>query len=93
MDLEGRSRRSHLKLVGFAEGVERDEPTGFIQKWLLDKVITAGAASTNIVERAHRIPIRKLPPGSAPRLLLIKMVSSRPGQHPQVETRDTDGEI
>ena len=76
-DAEGRSRRNNLRVVGLPEGIEGRDPIQYAETWL--KVIASENALTPhfSVERAHRIPGRRPPPGSAPRPMLIKLLHFR----------------
>lgn len=54
VELQDRSRRSNVRLVGLPEGLEKDDPVGFIKRSL--PVWLPALKDENIeVERAHRI--------------------------------------
>ncbi len=52
--IEDKSRQSNIRLVGLKEGVEGDEPLGFIQNHL-PKWIPSLTGKEMEIERAHRI--------------------------------------
>lgn len=68
-DLEGRSRRQNIKIVGLPEKVEKGSPTAFVSD-LLPKLLGADHFPHGIkVDRAHRIG----PPGNRPRIMIAKI--------------------
>ncbi|XP_044129061.1 uncharacterized protein LOC122922511 [Bufo gargarizans] len=72
-DLENRSRRNNIRIVGIPEETEGTNATEFIEKWLFQLFQDKGLSALYAVERAHRVPTRPLPPGRPPRPILAKM--------------------
>lgn len=71
-DLECRSRRNNVRLVGLPEKVEGQDATAFLEKWLPEALNIEQVGS---VERAHRIGA---PPDSGtdrPRTLIMKFMN------------------
>lgn len=54
-ELEDRSRRNNLRLVGLPQGREGDDPTGFLQKMLPIWIPTLKRKGSIKIGRAHRI--------------------------------------
>ena len=80
-DLENRSRRSNLHLIGLLENAEGRDAEAFLEKWLPD-ILGAESFPTAVRnERAHRVP--SFPTGSAnsrrsapfPRPLIVKFLN------------------
>lgn len=68
-DLEGRSRRQNIKIVGLPEKIERGSPTAFVSD-LLPKLLGVERFPRGIkVDRAHRIG----PPGNRPRIMIARI--------------------
>ncbi len=72
--IEDKSRQSNIRLVGLKEGVEGDEPLGFIQN--LPKWIPSLAGKEIEIERAHRIYSGERSK-STPRTFVFKMLRYR----------------
>ena len=69
-DLEGRSRRNNLRLVGVAEGLEKGNPTQFVSQLLKEAM---GLDEAPVLDRAHRA-LRQAPrPGDPPRPFIIRV--------------------
>lgn len=73
-DLENRSRRSNLRLVGLPENTEQGEITIFLQTWLVDVLGRDAFQSPPIIERAHRLQGRNTPNGP-PRVIIMKFLN------------------
>lgn len=74
LDLEARSRRNNLRLVGLPEGAEGRDPCSFLEKWIPEALNKVALQSSVVLERAHRIgPLRdnKTPP----RTLIMKFLN------------------
>ncbi|KAI4884966.1 hypothetical protein NFI96_003671 [Prochilodus magdalenae] len=72
-DLEGRSRRNNIKIVGVPEGEEKGKPTEFVTG-LLPKLLGATHfAEPLIVDRAHRVLQPKPPEGAKPRTIIARV--------------------
>lgn len=73
-DLENRSRRNNARVVGVPEKVEGSNPSDYFESWLLKTFGKETLTPLYAVERAHRVPMRPLPPGAPPRPVLIKLL-------------------
>lgn len=71
-DLENRSRRNNVRMVGIPEKVEGVNPTEYFESWLHNTFGKDILSPLFAVERAHRVPMRPLPPGAPPRSVLVK---------------------
>lgn len=71
MDLEDRSRRNNLRLVGLPEGEEGDNPVAFLQAGL-HRWFPSLKGVTAEVDRAHRTQGDKA--SSRPRTLLFRLL-------------------
>ncbi|XP_069816100.1 uncharacterized protein [Dendropsophus ebraccatus] len=65
-DMEDRSRRSNVRILGLPENVEAGDPIKFCQTWLVE--LFGQEAFSNIfgLERAHRVPGKQPPPDGRP---------------------------
>ena len=50
-DLENRSRRSNVRLIGLPENAERKDACTYLEKW-----IPGSFSAPLAIERAHRVP-------------------------------------
>lgn len=73
-DLENRSRRNNVRIVGVPEKVEGPNPAEYFESWLLNVFGKETLSPLFAIERAHRVPMRPLPPGAPPRTVLIKLL-------------------
>ncbi|KAL7881004.1 hypothetical protein SRHO_G00032580 [Serrasalmus rhombeus] len=72
-DLEGRSRRNNIKIVGVPEGEEKGKPVEFVAG-LLPKLLGATHfVEPLIVDRAHRVLQPKPPEGAKPRTIIARV--------------------
>lgn len=62
-DLEGRSRRQNIRIVGLPESIEGPRPTNFFSEMLAEVFGDQILASPPELDRAHRIPAPKPAPG------------------------------
>ena len=69
-DLEARSRRNNIRLLGVPEGVEGPRPTDFIAQLLRDLL---GLNETPLLDRAHRTLREKPKEGEPPRPILARI--------------------
>lgn len=69
-DLEGRSRRNNIRLVGLPEGLEGPRPTDFIAQ-LLKEILQLDEEP--LLDRAHRILRDKPKEGAAPRPFVVRI--------------------
>uniref|UniRef100_A0A3B1KGD5 L1 transposable element RRM domain-containing protein n=1 Tax=Astyanax mexicanus TaxID=7994 RepID=A0A3B1KGD5_ASTMX len=72
-DLEDRSRRNNVRLVGLPEGTEGSDPTGFNQKAIKEWFPTL-ANSEMEVERAHRVYRSQKDTRNSPRVFIFKLL-------------------
>ena len=75
-DLEGRSRRSNIRVIGIPEGV-RGDMMDYLEEWLQTEVAPEGLSRFFAIERAHRVPARRPPPGQPPRVVIAKILHFR----------------
>uniref|UniRef100_H3A2K3 L1 transposable element RRM domain-containing protein n=1 Tax=Latimeria chalumnae TaxID=7897 RepID=H3A2K3_LATCH len=76
-DLENRSRRCNLRLVGLPEGEEGKDPASFLESWL-PKLLNLPELINNLeVERAHRTYAPRERNIDRPRMLLFKLLCYR----------------
>lgn len=76
LDLESRSRRSNVRLVGVPEGAEGADVCGFLESWIPEALDLAPLRGTFTIERAHRLgPRRDHSTKSAPRTLIMKFLN------------------
>lgn len=76
-DLENRSRRSNIRIVGVPEREEGRDPVAFFENWLMDIMGKNILSPFFAIERAHRVPTRSPPPGAPPRPILMKLLHFR----------------
>lgn len=69
-DLEGRSRRNSLRLVGLPEGSEGSRPTEYVAQ-LLQEILQL--QDKPLLDRAHRTLREKPKKGEPPRPLVIRV--------------------
>lgn len=76
-DLEARSRRNNICVIGIPESTNTGKMEDFVEK-LLTATIGADALSSQfIVERAHRSLAPRPPPGAAPRPIIARLLNYR----------------
>lgn len=71
-DLEGRSRRQNVRIIGLPESIEGPRPTKFFSKLLADVFGTDVLASPPELDRAHRSLAPKPAPGGKPRPVILR---------------------
>lgn len=76
-DSENRSRRNNLRLVGLPEGAEGRDPTAFTETLLRALLPQAPFSPHFVVERAHRMPPVRGPPGAPPRTFIFRLLNFR----------------
>ena len=54
IDLEGRSRRNNVCIIGLSENIEGSQPTAFFSQLLFDVLGTDFLTSPPELDRAHR---------------------------------------
>lgn len=70
-DLEGRSRRNNIRIVGLPEGIEGTQPTIFFSRLLVEVLGAEVLTSPPELDRAHRTLAAKPGPSNRPRAVLI----------------------
>lgn len=76
-DLENRSRRSNVRIVGVPEKEEGRDPVAFFEAWLMEVMGKNILSPFFAIERAHRVPTRPPAPGAPPRPVLMKLLHFR----------------
>lgn len=71
-DLEGRSRRQNIRIVGLPESVEGPRPTAFFSQLLVEVFGDQTLSSPPELDRAHRSLIPKPGPDERPRPVIIR---------------------
>lgn len=74
-DLENRSRRSNVQLVGLPEKAKGRDACGFLENWLPDALGMEPLRSPLIIERAHRIASVRSDDKAPPRALIMKFLN------------------
>lgn len=69
-DLESRSRRNNIRLIGISEGEEGNRPTEFVSNFLRDLL---NMEEKPLLDRAHRSLQPKPKPGQPPRPFIIRV--------------------
>uniref|UniRef100_H3B537 L1 transposable element RRM domain-containing protein n=1 Tax=Latimeria chalumnae TaxID=7897 RepID=H3B537_LATCH len=72
-DLENRSRRNNVRIVGFPEGVEEGNPVAFLQK-VLPGLLDLEEGADLEMEHAHRALGPRPAQGQRPRAFIIKLL-------------------
>lgn len=75
VDLEGRSRRSNLRLVHLPEGAEGKDACSFLEQWIPEALDMGTLRFPLIIERAHRISGPRSNPDAPPRALIMKFLN------------------
>uniref|UniRef100_A0A087YS91 L1 transposable element RRM domain-containing protein n=1 Tax=Poecilia formosa TaxID=48698 RepID=A0A087YS91_POEFO len=73
-DLENRSRRSNLRLIGLPEGSEGSDMCAFLEKWLPEVLGAETFPIPLIIERAHRVG-RVDAAGTRSRAVVMKLLN------------------
>lgn len=73
MDLENRSRRQNIRIIGIDENSEKGNPTRFVGELLVEILGRENFSSPLIIDRAHRTLAPKPRPGERPRALLARV--------------------
>ncbi len=72
-DLENRSRRCNIRIIGLPEGEEGTNPVSFLRTWLPNLLNTEFKNHQVKIERAHRVSSRLPASGERPRALMVKL--------------------
>lgn len=76
-DAENRNRRSNLRILGLPEGAEGADPVTFMEGLLPTLLPRATFSPHFSIERAHRMPVTRGPPGAPPRTFKFKLLYYR----------------
>lgn len=76
MDLEDRSRRCNVRIIGLIETPDEKNLAGTIQSIIFENFGKEHFSALFLIERAHRIPGGKLIPGRPPKTVIIKMLAA-----------------
>lgn len=72
-DLECRSRRNNIKIIGIPEQEEGNKPTDFIQALIPKLLGEDNFKSSVIIDRAHRTLRPPLPAGAKPQAIIARV--------------------
>lgn len=73
IDLESRSRRNNIRVIGIPESIEGPQSTAFCAQILYE--VFGGLLDSSVeCERAHRSLAPKPPPNQRPRLIIIRLL-------------------
>ena len=72
-DLEGRSRRNNIRIIGVPEGEERGRPTEFVSNLIPKLLGDDNFTKPVVIDRAHRTQQPKPPEGSRPRMIIARV--------------------
>ena len=72
-DLEGRSRRQNIRIVGLAESIDGARPTDFFAQLLVEVLGKEVLPSAPELDRAHRSLVAKPGPRGKPRPVIIRL--------------------
>ncbi|KAM9316655.1 proto-oncogene tyrosine-protein kinase ROS [Gastrophryne carolinensis] len=76
-DAEDRNRRNNVRILGLPEKAEGASPEQFVENLIKETLAPVNLTTFFTVERAHRIPMRPLPPGTPPRPFIFKVLHYR----------------
>lgn len=74
-EMENRSRRDNVRLIGLPERSEGANPIAFLEKWLGELIGKESFSASFSIIRAHRIPFRAPSEGGHPRPLLLRFLN------------------
>lgn len=69
-DLEGRSRRNNIRILGVPEGEEKGRPTEFVSNLIPRLLGDDNFTKQVVIDRAHRTQQPKPPEGSRPHMII-----------------------
>lgn len=72
-DLESRSRRNNIRIIGLPESIEGPRPTSFFAELLAETFGDQTLQSPLELDRAHRALTAKPQPGSRPRPVILRL--------------------
>lgn len=73
VDLEGRSRRQNIRILGLAESIEGGRPTAFFSDLLCEVFGKETLPSPPEIDRAHRSLTAKPAPGQRPHPVILRL--------------------
>lgn len=73
IDLEARSRRQNIKIVGLPERIENGRPTEFLTKFIPDLLGTSNFSTSLEVDRAHRLGRQPSGEDARPRVMIARI--------------------
>ena len=73
IDLESRSRRNNIRIIGLPESIEGPRPTSFFAELLAEVLGDQTLQSPPELDRAHRALTAKPQPGSRPRPVILRL--------------------
>ena len=76
-DLEGRSRRNNIRIIGVPEKAEGLATDLFVEKLIVEGLHPRGLSKIFSNERAHRVPGVPPKPGTPPRTIIAKLFNFR----------------
>lgn len=72
-DLDSRSRRNNIRIIGLPESLEGPTPTTFFSKLLVELLGEGILVSPPELDRAHRALVARPPQGARPRPVIIRV--------------------
>lgn len=72
-DLESRSRRNNIRIIGLPEAMEGPRPSTFFSQLLFDTLGKDVLSSPPEIDRAHRALVNKPAAGEKPRAVIIRL--------------------
>ena len=76
-DHEGRSRRNNIRITGVPEKAEGPSTDLFVEDLITQGLQPRGLSKFFGVERAHRVPGKRPPPGAPPRTIIARIFNFR----------------
>ncbi|KAJ1154003.1 hypothetical protein NDU88_006760 [Pleurodeles waltl] len=73
-DAENRARHNNIRVVGLPEKVEGTDMVCYLEAWLSSVVVPEGLSPYFVLERAHGVPTKSLPPGAPPRMVVAQLL-------------------
>lgn len=73
IDLENRSRRQNIRIIGIPEGSEANKPTDFVAKFLIKTLGEENFDGSILIDRAHRSLAPKPRAGERPRPMIARL--------------------
>lgn len=73
IDLEARSRRQNIKIVGLAEKIENGRPSEFLTEFLPELLGASNFSKPIVVDRAHRLGRQPSDGNDRPRIMIARI--------------------